>query len=78
MKSITTDHKIRFIKEDFNVGGHKDPTGVTGGLVTSSFIGTIKDVIINGTGYDKGFDIFAEMWKDQFPGENSQYLVPAI
>ena len=68
---MTLNHKIRFIKEDFNVGGHKNPTEVTGGVVTSSFIGTIKDVIVNSTGFDTEFDIFLEMWKDQFPGKLS-------
>lgn len=64
-----SNHRIRFIKEDFNVGGHKSVTDVTGGRVTGSFIGTIKDVIVNSTGFDKPFDIFAEMWKDEFPSK---------
>ena len=39
--------------------------------ISSSFIGTIKDVIVNSTGFDTEFDIFLEMWKDQFPGKLS-------
>lgn len=72
VRTVDTDYQVRFIKEDFNVGGHSDPSKVTGGEVTTSFVGTIKDVKINGDQYDQTFDIFEEMWGDNFPGESSE------
>lgn len=68
VKRITSDHKVKFISEDFNIGGHKNPSSATGGIVTSSFVGMIRDLRLNGSAYNTAFDLFEEMWGKQFPG----------
>ncbi|XP_067933212.1 uncharacterized protein [Watersipora subatra] len=60
-------YKVKFLTEDFNVGGHINVSLATNKEVGQSFVGTIKDVRINGTGYNSDLDLFFEMWKEQFP-----------
>ena len=67
-KRLRNNHVVRFIIEDFHIGGHKNTSKATDGNVKKSFIGIIKDVKLNGTAYLTEFDLFREMWKDTFPG----------
>lgn len=69
MRTFNSGHPVRFVREDFNVGGHRYTSKVTDGTVERSFVGQIKEIKVTGDRYPDTFTIFENLWNKTFPSK---------